>query len=170
MSLVRFRHGRLFPRVALLTLAAVAGCVSSTILDTQPTGARVFLNGVAMGTTPYTMIDSNIVTTLTSLRFEYPGYSPLNVTVARDEEIDPVPLVAGVIIWPLLLWCLKYHPTHMFVLMPGAGVPPAPYAVPAPPPAEAAPPATGPAGYPAPPPGYPPPAPDAPPPGYPPPQ
>ncbi len=170
MSLVRFRLGRLFPVVALVTLATVTGCVSTTLLQTQPTGARVIVNGVPMGTTPYTLADTNVVTTVTRLRFEYPGYQPLDATIARDEEIDPVPLVVGIIVWPVLLWVLRYHPTHLFVLEPANGAP-VPDAW-----GTQQQPAPGPAGYPAPPPGYPPPAPEPPagypppPPAYPPPQ
>ena len=177
MSLVRFRLGRLFPVVCLVTLAAVAGCASSTVLQTQPPGARVSINGIPMGTTPFTLTDTNVVTTTTHLRFEYPGYQPLDTMISRDEEVDPLPLVVGIVVWPLLLWVLKYHPSHLFVLEPGNGAPPAPDGW-APPPQGYPPPAAGPAGYPAPPPGYPPPAPQEnpppqgspPPQGYPPPQ
>jgi hypothetical protein len=171
MSLVRFRLGRLFPLVGLVTVSAFAGCASSTVLQTQPPGARVSINGIPMGTTPYTLTDTNIVTTTTHLLFEYPGYQPLDTLISRDEEVDPAPLIVGIIVWPLLLWVLKYHPSQLFVLQPGNGAPPAPNGW-APPPGYP-PPAAGPAGYPAPPPGYPPPAPqeNAPPPqGYPPPQ
>ena len=60
MSLRRFRLGRFFPIVCLITLAAFAGCASSTVLQSQPPGARLFLNGVPVGTTPYTMTDTNM--------------------------------------------------------------------------------------------------------------
>src|SRR6185312_2699008 len=166
MSLVRFRFGRPFPIVSLLTLSAVAGCASSTVLQTQPPGGRVSINGVPMGTTPYTLIDANIVTTTTQLRFEYPGYQPLDTMISRDEELDVLPLLGFFLVVPLL-WVMKYHPSHFFVMQPANGAPPAPNGW-TPPPQGYPPPAAGPAGYPAPPEGYPPPAPPAQ--GYPPPE
>src|SRR6185437_12743351 len=143
MSLVRFRFGRPFPIVSLLTLSAVAGCASSTVLQTQPPGARVSINGVPMGTTPYTLIDANIVTTTTQLRFEYPGYQPLDTMISRDEELDVLPLLGFFLVVPLL-WVMKYHPSHFFVMQPANGAPPAPNGW-TPPPQGYPPPAAGPA-------------------------
>ena len=157
MSLVRFRLGRLFPIVSLVTLSAVAGCASSTVLQTQPPGARVSINGVPMGTTPYTMTDTNIVTTTTHLLFEYPGYQPLDTMISARRGGRPVLPVLGFFLFVPLFWVMKYHPAHFFVLQPANGAPPAPNGWA--PPQGYPPPAAGPAGYPAPPPGYPPPAP-----------
>ncbi len=101
MSLIRFRFGPLFAIAWLIAAAAASGCASSTVLQSQPPGARVFLNGVPMGTTPYTMTDTNIVGTATQVRLEYPGYQPFNTIIARSEQLDPVALVVGILTWPV---------------------------------------------------------------------
>jgi len=185
MSLHRFRLGRFFPIVCLITVAAFAGCASSTVLQSQPPGARVFLNGVPVGTTPYTMTDTNMSGTATQVRFEYPGFEPFNAMIVRSEELDPLALIGGIFLLVPFLWILGYQPTHFFTMQPlggaqpptgggwGApppqgGYPPGPPAQggypPGPPPQGGYPPGPPPAGYPPPPPaGYPPP-----PPGYPP--
>lgn len=145
------------------------------MLQTQPPGATVAINGAIVGRTPYTLTDTKIVGSSTPIRFEYPGYAPLDVTLTRNEEVDVLPLIGGLILLVPFLWVMKYQPNHNFQLQPatggyppGRGYPPAPGypQQPAYPPAGNYPPAqgypppqapSGPAGYPPPPPGYPPP-------------
>jgi hypothetical protein len=170
MSLRRFRLGRFFPIVCLVTVAAFAGCASSTVLQSQPPGARVFLNGAPMGTTPYTMTDTNMSGTATQVRLEYPGFEPFNAMIVRSEELDPLALIGGIFLLVPFLWILGYQPTHFFTMQPLGGAPPPAGGGWGPPPPqqqqEGYPSGPPPAGYPPPPPaGYPPP-----PPGYPPPQ
>jgi len=184
MSLIRFRLAQVFPIAALITLFAFAGCISSTVIQSQPPGARVFLNNVPVGTTPYMMSDANIVGTTTQVRLEYPGYQPLTTYIVRGEELDALAFVGGFFL--LLVpwfWIMKYSPSHFYQLqpeVPGAapggwgapeGYPPPQGAYPPPqqggypPPQQGAYPEQqqgsyppGPAGYPPPPAGYPPPA------------
>lgn len=170
MSLIGLRFAKLFPFIGAVTLGAFSGCVSSTMLQSQPPGARVSINGMPVGNTPYTMSDTKIVGSSTQIRLEYPGYQPLDVTISRSEEIDPLPLIAGIFLLVPLLWVMRYQAAHLYVLQPGY-----PQQAPAPggwAPPPGAPPPPGPAGYPPPPAGYPPPAQGYPPPGqgYPPPQ
>jgi len=167
MTIRRLRLARSFPLVAAVTLGAFAGCASSTVLQTQPPGARVTINGAMVGNTPYTLTDSKILYSSTPLHFEYPGYAPLDVTLVRSEEVDVLPLILGIFTLIPLLWVMKYQATHVYQLQPAQpGFAPAPAGW-APPPAQGAypppaqggyPPPAGPAGYPPPPPGYPPPA------------
>ncbi len=172
MSLIRLRLAQLFPIAALVTAAAFTGCASSTVLQSQPPGARVFLNNVPVGTTPYTMTDTNIVGTATAVRLEYPGFQPLNTYIVRSEQLDVLALIGGLFLLVPFLWVLEYNPSHFYQLqpaVPGAAPPDAWGAPQGYPPAQGGyypaqpqqqqgsyPP--GPAGYPPPPAGYPPPA------------
>jgi len=106
MSLIRFRFGQLFPIVALVTLAAVAGCASTTVIQSQPPGARVFLNGVPVGTTPFSMTDTNMSGTTTQVRLEYPGYEPFNTYIARSEQVDVGALIGGLFLLVPFLWIM----------------------------------------------------------------
>jgi hypothetical protein len=173
-SLRAFRLSSCFPLIAAVTIGAFGGCASSTLIQTQPPGARVYVNGAAVGTTPYTMTDTKIVGSTTAIRLELPGYQTLDTTISRNEELDVLPLIGGLLLLVPFLWVMKYQAGHNYQLQPGYGAPaypgaggyppgaPAAYPPGAYPPPGAAPP-PGPAGYP-PPQGYPPPA------GYPPPQ
>ena len=178
MSLLRLRFSSVFPILCVAAAGLVAGCASSTVIQTQPPGAQVLMNGVVVGNTPYTMTDTKIVGSTTMMRLQYPGYQPADVMISRNEQVDVLALIGGVLLLVPFLWVMGYQPMHMYQLQPlgaypGApsypgtpGYPPAPgYAPPAdgqtPPPAAYPPPtntAPGPAGYPPPPAGYPPPA------------
>ncbi len=95
MSLIRFRLAHLFPIACVITLAAFAGCVSSTVLQSQPPGARVFLNGVPVGTTPYTMTDTQHQRHRDAGSARVPGLQPFNTYIVRNEELDPLALIGG---------------------------------------------------------------------------
>jgi hypothetical protein len=155
MSLLRLRVARAFPVLCIVTVCAFAGCASTTTIISRPPGARLSLDGLPVGVTPYPMTDSRIVGTTTQLKLEYPGYQPLTVYISRNEEVDPLPLIAGIFLIVPLLWVMKYHPEHMFDLQPVGAYPMPPGAMPPgappyqypPPPPEAMPPPP-PAGYP----------------------
>ena len=169
MSLLRLRFGKHFGLVAAVTAVAFTGCASSTVIQSQPPGARVSLNGMLVGNTPYTMTDTKIVGATTQVRLEYPGYQPLDAVISRNEEVDVLPLVFGILVLVPLLWVMKYRPVRLYQLQPDygqappAGYPAGPAGYPAAPPANQQP------GYSQPPPGYPPPAGYPPPSNYPPP-
>ena len=122
------------------------------MIQSQPTGAKLYLNGEAVGSTPYTMTDTKIVGSATTVRLEYPGYEPTTALITRNEEFDVGPCIGGVFLLFPFLWIEKYKPTHTFELRPAGGGPP-PSNWTAPPPGNAPPPGYGPpTGYPAPPP------------------
>ena len=126
-------------------LASLAACSSTTVIRSNPSGAKVFLDGAYVGTTPYTLSDRKIVSSSTSLRLEYPGLAPMQTTISRSEEFSVLACIGGIFLLVPFLWIMDYKPDHTYELA-GAGpayYPPAPHPQPATPP-----------GYP--PPGYPP--------------
>ncbi len=134
-----------------------AACTSSTVINSRPQGARLFLNGSYVGTTPYTMSDTKIVGSTTHVRLEYPGYEVHNTAISRSEEFDVGACIGGVFFWIPFLWIMGYSPQHTYELRPAGGYPPAGYPQGYPPPAQGYPPPAQ--GYPPPQQGYPPPAP-----------
>lgn len=176
LRLLRFRLAGLFQAIAFLTLGAFASCASTTMIQSQPPGARVIINGAVVGTTPYAMTDTKIVGSTTQVRLEYPGYQPFDTYISRNEELDTLALIGGIFLLVPLLWVMGYQPAHNYQLQMGGMAPPAPYGAYPPPAGSYPPPAggsypppdawtpppagnpAGPAGYPPPPAGYPPPA------------
>jgi hypothetical protein len=104
MTLEGLRLGKYFSLIGAITLCAFTGCASSTVLQTQPPGATVAINGAIVGRTPYTLTDTKVVGSSTPIRFEYPGYAPLDVTLTRNEEVDVLPLIGGLFVLVPFLW------------------------------------------------------------------
>jgi len=123
---------RVFRLAAATTLLAfLAACASSTIIQSQPSGAKLYLNGEPVGNTPYTMTDTKMIGSITTVRLEAPGYETTNTTITRNEEFDVGPCIGGMFVLVPFLWIFKYKPTHTFELKPAGGAP-GPYGAPPP--------------------------------------
>ena len=106
---------------AVLCATALLACSSETVIRSNPPGAKVFVDGSYVGTTPYTMSDTKIVGSTTSVRLEYPGYAPFDASIHRSEEFDVVACIGGVFLLVPFLWIMGYKPDHTFELQPGGG-------------------------------------------------
>jgi hypothetical protein len=157
------------PLTAMVCAATLLGCSSSTVIRSNPPGAKVFIDGSYVGVTPYEMSDTKIVGSSTSVRLEYPGMAPVNTSIKRSEEFDVVACIGGVFLLVPFLWIMGYKSDHTYDIAAqgGGGYPPPGYPPQGgyPPPQGGYPPPQG-GGYPPPQGGYPPPQGG----GYPPPQ
>jgi len=144
---------------ALASLAFLGACSSTTTIMSRPSGARLYLNGEAVGVTPYAMTDTKIIGSTTTVRLELPGYETTNAAITRNEQFDAGACIGGVFLLFPFLWIQGYNPTHIYELRSPGGGPGDAWGGAAPYPN---------GGY-GPPPGYPPAPGYAPPPGYPPP-
>jgi len=93
-------------------------CASTTLINTTPAGAKVYLDGEAVGTTPYTHKDTKIVGTTTTLKLEKEGYEPFTTTFSRSEQADVGAIVGGVFFLFPFLWTMKYKPSRTYELIP----------------------------------------------------
>lgn len=111
----------------------VQGCAGRTTITSQPSGAKVLIDGMQVGQTPYRYSDTKIIGSQTSVTLEKPGYQTLNTSFNRDEQLHVGALVGGLFIWPLLLWVTTYKDNHHYTLAPqGAQGPAEPQSTPAP--------------------------------------
>ena len=105
---------------ALLLTASVllSGCSSTTMIQSKPEGAKIYLNEELVGTTPYAHSDTRIVGSTTRLRLEKEGYETLNSSFIRNEEVDAGAIVGGIFLMFPYLWTMKYKPSHTYELVP----------------------------------------------------
>ena len=96
-------------------------CTSTTVIHSNPSGAKLYLNGEPVGTTPYTHQDTKIVGSMTTVKLEKEGYEPLNTSFSRNEEADAGAIIGGLLVWVPFLWTMKYKPSHTYELTPSAG-------------------------------------------------
>lgn len=110
-------------KVIVLWLAGsilFSSCASTTMIQSNPNGARVYVNGEPVGTTPYTHRDSKIVGSVTTVKLEKEGYNSFNTTFTKDEEVDIGAIIGGVFLFIPFLWTMKYKPIHTYELIPNS--------------------------------------------------
>ena len=115
------RTKSIFMKVAAVLLAATvlfASCSSATLIQTNPGGAKLYMNGEYMGVTPYSYSDTKIVGSTTDVRLEKERFETLHTTLSRNERADVGAIVGGLFFLFPFLWTMKYNPTHTYELRP----------------------------------------------------
>lgn len=110
-------------RTASVILAAavlLSSCASTTLIQSTPSGARVYINDEPVGTTPYMHSDTKIVGSTSIVKLEKDGYQPVVTTITRDEKLDAGALIGGILVTIPFLWILEYKPVHKYELKPVA--------------------------------------------------
>ncbi len=96
----------------------LSGCASSTLIQSYPPGAKVYIDGQPVGKTPYLYTDTKIVGTTTNIDLVKDGYQPLYAAITRDEQVNVGAIIGGFICWFPFLWTMEYNPTHNYELIP----------------------------------------------------
>jgi hypothetical protein len=105
--------------LALATaLVFASGCASTTMIRSQPPGAKVYLNGESVGRTPYPMTDTKIIGTTTYVRLVLDGHEPYETVIQRNEQFEAGPCLGGVLVMFPFLWIMGYKPEHNYELTP----------------------------------------------------
>jgi len=108
-----------FKAICVLLISSIlfASCSSTTLLTSNPSGAKVYMNGKHVGTTPYTHSDTKIVGTSTALKLVKEGYEPLNTYLNRNEKVNVGAVIGGCFFLFPFLWTMDYNPTHNYELV-----------------------------------------------------
>ena len=114
---MNFKYLKSISLITASTLLFVS-CASTTLINTNPAGAKVYLDGEAVGTTPYTHKDTKIVGTTTTLKLEKEGFEPFTTTFSRSEQADVGAIVGGVFFLFPFLWTMKYKPSRTYEMIP----------------------------------------------------
>ncbi len=98
--------------------AIITSCASSTMINSVPNGAKLYLDGESVGTTPYRHKDTKIVGSQTDVKMEKEGFETFNTSFSRNEQVDVGAVVGGLFLFVPFLWTMKYKPTHNYELTP----------------------------------------------------
>jgi len=112
-----------FSAIFLALLIFLTSCSSTTLITSNPSGARVNINGENVGTTPYSNTDTKIVGSCNQLRLEKDGFKPFMTTFCRNEQVSVGAIIGGLFIWPIFLWVMEYKPGRNYELEPLDGAP-----------------------------------------------
>ncbi|HYW97338.1 MAG TPA: PEGA domain-containing protein [Bacteroidales bacterium] len=102
----------------LAVLILLSSCVSTTMIQSRPPEAKIYIDGQPSGTTPYSYSDTKIVGSTTTIKIEKEGYETMDVILSRDEQADVGAIIGGVFVLVPFLWTMKYNPTHTYELTP----------------------------------------------------
>lgn len=93
-------------------------CASSTLIQSYPSGAKVYIDGEPVGTTPYWHTDTKISGSIVNVDLVKDGYKPFYTSFMRAEQVDVGAIIGGFFVWFPFLWTMKYKPTHNYELVP----------------------------------------------------
>lgn len=102
----------------LSTSFLLSGCASTTVFQTTPSGAKIYINDELAGNTPYTYSDTKIVGTTTIVKIKAEGYEDFNYVLKRNEEVNVGAIIGGILVLFPFLWVMDYKPMHTFELVP----------------------------------------------------
>jgi hypothetical protein len=109
-------------RILSLFLASslfLVSCSSYTAIETNPPGAKVYVNQAYIGKSPVVYRDSKIVGSSQTIKIEHPGYEPLYAPLSRTEKPMAGPIIAGFFTGGIaFLWGLGYDEYRTFELVP----------------------------------------------------
>jgi len=104
--------------LALASSILFTSCASTTMIETSPKGAQVYISDEHVGETPYSYKDTKIVGSCSSLKLKKEGYETLQTNLCRNEQADVGAIIAGFFFIVPFLWIMKYKPTHRYELTP----------------------------------------------------
>lgn len=114
MKTKSFQVISIFLAVAIL----FSSCVSSTLIQSYPPGAKVTIDGMPAGVTPLDYSDMKIVASTTEIKLEKPGFETKYVRLEKNEQVDVGALIGGLICYVPFLWIMRYSPVHTYELVP----------------------------------------------------
>ena len=101
-----------------LLFLILASCASSTHITSEPVGAKVYVDGIQVGVTPYRYSDSKISGAITVIELQKEGFEKLRVHLKRNERIQPGPAVGGFVALVPWIWIMGYDAKHHYILEP----------------------------------------------------
>lgn len=104
--------------VCIALAISVSACASTTIINSDPSGAKVYLNGEKVGTTPYTHTDTKIVGSTNTVLLKKEGYQDFSALFSRNEDVSVGAIVGGIFVLVPLFWVMDYKPTHSYEMVP----------------------------------------------------
>ncbi|MEM9064534.1 MAG: PEGA domain-containing protein [Planctomycetota bacterium] len=110
-----------FKPTALACVAAMvvlSGCSSTTVINTRPQGARIYVEGQLIGTSPVEYTDSAITGSKREVRIELDRYETITGSFSRNGKVNADAIVGGIFLLVPYLWAMDYEDEYTFVLTP----------------------------------------------------
>jgi len=89
------------------------GCASTTLIKSNPPGAKLSLDGKVIGETPHFYTDKAVAGTMRTVTLKKEGYKDFSGTIKREELSVPA-LIGGIFLIVPLAWILEYPTQYNF--------------------------------------------------------
>lgn len=108
----------MFQRLTLFILIAAvfASCSSSTMITSTPSGAKLYIDGEMVGTTPYKHRDYKPMMSKLSIRLEKPGYETLHTDITKDDDVHVGAAIGGFFLFFPWIWVMEYKGNYHYEL------------------------------------------------------
>ena len=96
-----------------MVLIFLLGCASTTLIKSNPPGAKLRLDGKVVGETPHFYTDKAVAGTMKTVTLKKEGYKDFSSTIKREELSVPA-LIGGIFLIVPLAWILEYPTQYNF--------------------------------------------------------
>jgi len=107
--------------VCFALVISVSACASTTVINSEPNGAMVYLNGEKTGITPYMHTDTKIIGSTNTVLLKKEGYQDFSTVFSRNENANVGAIVGGIFVLVPFLWAMDYKPSHSYEMVPLKG-------------------------------------------------
>jgi hypothetical protein len=101
----------------LITLSMVflflLGCASTTLIKSNPSGAKLQVDGQRVGETPYFYTDKAAAGTVKTVTLKKEGYKDFNGSIKREKLSVPA-LIGGIFLIVPFVWIMEYSSQYNF--------------------------------------------------------
>jgi hypothetical protein len=91
------------------------GCSSTTLLKSNPSGAKIQVDGYTMGETPQFYTDKAVAGTSKTVTLKKEGYKDFDGYIKRDKFSVPN-LIAGIFLLVPLVWIFEYPSQYTYYM------------------------------------------------------
>jgi len=89
------------------------GCASTTLIKSNPPGAKLQVDGQSVGETPYFYTDKAAAGTVKTVTLKKEGYKDSNGLIRREKLSVPA-LIGGIFLIVPFVWILEYPSQYNF--------------------------------------------------------
>ena len=91
----------------------LSGCASATLIKSNPSGAKLLLDGQQKGETPYTYSDRATAGTIRTVTLQKEGYKEFTSTIKREKFSVPA-FIGGLFFIIPFIWITEYPSEYTF--------------------------------------------------------
>lgn len=102
----------------LATVIFLSSCASTTLIESDPSRATVYIDNQKKGTTPYNYSDTKISGSAINVTLKKEGYEDFKTTIIRNERPDAGAIVGGFFVLIPFFWTMQYDANHKYELEP----------------------------------------------------